>query len=394
MHLETQAGDRIFLEEVEDFLADHLSAELRQAGRRTMGICSPHDANQAWQKILHARGWAAPSWPVEHGGPGWTATQRHLFATACHLAHAPLLAPMGLDMVGPVIMGHGSAEQKAFYLPRILAAEDRWCQGYSEPGSGSDLSSLQTRAVADGDDYIINGTKIWTTYAQYANRMFCLVRTAAEGKPQAGISFVLLEMDSPGITVEPIISISGNHDINQVFLDDVRVPRSNLVGAENDGWSVAKNLLEFERGGRAWGARLRGAFAGLRELAEARGLAREIFGRRLAALEVEIRAVEITEQRVIAELQHTGRMGAASSLLKLTAGDALQTITECSVEVIGVHAAPHQPEARAWGSNLAPIGRADELVVMGSYLDLRARSIAGGSSEVQRNIMAKLVLGM
>jgi len=180
---------------------------------------------------------------VEHGGPGSTATQRHLFATACHLAHAPLLAPMGLDMVGPVIMGHGSAEQKAFYLPRILAATDRWYQGYSEPGSGSDLASLQTRAVADGDDYIINGTKIWTTYAQYANRMFCLVRTATEGKPQAGISFVLLEMDSPGITVEPIISMSGNHDINQVFLDDVRVAKANLVGAENDGWSVAKYLL-------------------------------------------------------------------------------------------------------------------------------------------------------
>jgi acyl-CoA dehydrogenase len=402
MHLETQAGDRIFLEEVEDFLADHLSPELRQAGRRTMGICSPHDANQAWQKILHAKGWAAPSWPVEHGGPGWTATQRHLFATACHLAHAPLLAPMGLDMVGPVIMGHGSAEQKAFYLPRILAATDRWCQGYSEPGSGSDLASLQTRAVADGDDYIINGTKIWTTYAQYANRMFCLVRTATEGKPQAGISFVLLEMDSPGITVEPIISMSGNHDINQVFLDDVRLAKANLVGAENDGWSVAKYLLEFERGGRAWGARLRGAMAGLRELAAARGLDQGsdrglnggAMGRRLAALEVEIRAVEITEQRVIAELQNTGRMGPASSLLKLTAGDALQAITECSVEVIGAYAAPHQPEARAWGSNMAPIGRADELVVMGSYLDLRARSIAGGSNEVQRNIMAKLVLGM
>ena len=394
MHLETGAEDRIFLEEVEDFLADHLSADLRQAGRRTMGICSPHDANQAWQKILHAKGWAAPNWPVEHGGPGWTPTQRHLFATACHLAHAPLLAPMGLDMVGPVIMGHGSAAQKACYLPRILAAEDRWCQGYSEPGSGSDLSSLQTRAVASGDDYIINGTKTWTTYAQYANRMFCLVRTGTEGKPQQGISFILLDMDSPGITVMPIISMSGNHDINQVFLDDVRVPKSNLVGAENDGWTVAKYLLEFERGGRAWGARLRGAYASLRELAEARGLERGIFGRRLAALEIQIRAVEITEQRVIAELQSSGRMGPASSLLKLTAGDALQAITECSVDVIGAYAAPHQPTAREWGSNEGPINNTDELVVMGGYLDLRARSIAGGTNEVQRNIMAKLVLGM
>ena len=394
MHLETQAEDRKFLEEVVDFLADNLSEDLRQAGQRTMGICSPHEANQIWQKILHAKGWAAPSWPVEHGGTGWSPLQRHLYATACHLAHAPLLAPMGLDMVGPVIMGHGSAAQKSYYLPRILAAEDCWCQGYSEPGSGSDLSSLQTSAVPDGNDYIINGTKIWTTYAQYANRMFCLVRTRPSGKPQAGISFILLEMDSPGISVQPIISMSGNHDINQVFLDDVRVPKSNLVGAENEGWTVAKYLLEFERGGRAWGARLRGAFAGLRELTQARGLDRGAIGRRLAALEMAIGSVEITEQRVIAELQTTGRMGPASSLLKLSAGDTLQAITECSVEVIGTYAAPHQAEAREWGSNLEPIGSPDELGVMGGYLNLRARSIAGGTNEVQRNIMAKLVLGM
>ena len=394
MHLDPAAEDQAFREEVRDFLADHLTEELRQAGQRTMGICSPHEASQAWQKILYAKGWAAPSWPVEHGGTGWSVMQRHIFATECHLADAPMLAPMGLDMVGPAIMGHGSAEQQAHYLPRILAAQDSWCQGYSEPGSGSDLASLQCRAGKDGDDYIINGTKIWTTHAQYATRMFCLVRTSTEGKPQEGISFILMDMDSPGITVKPIITIAGNHEVNQVFFDDVRVPRENRVGAENEGWTVAKFLLEFERGGRAWGARLRGALAGLRRLAQARGLDRGHFAQRLAGLAAQVTAVEYTEQRVIAEMAKTGRIGPASSLLKTRAGTVLQDITECGVELIGVYAAPYQPEARQWGSNVEPVGAADELAVVGRYLDQRARSIAGGSNEVQRNIMAKLVLGM
>ena len=394
MHLETAAEDQAFRGEVRDFLADHLTPELRQAGQRTTGICSPHAASQAWQKILYAKGWAAPSWPVEHGGSGWNTMQRHIFATECQLAVAPLLAPMGLDMVGPAIMGHGSAEQKARYLPRILSAEDSWCQGYSEPGSGSDLASLQTRAVADGDDYIVNGTKIWTTHAQYANRMFCLVRTDTSGKPQEGITFLLLDMDSPGVRVEPIITIAGNHEVNQVFFDDVRVPRENCVGAENDGWTVAKYLLEFERGGRAWGARLRGALANLHRLARARGIDRGTFARRLADLAVDVTAVEFTEQRVIAELAKTGRIGPASSLLKTRAGTVLQAISECSVEAIGNYAAPYQPQASQWGSNVQAIGSDDELAVVGRYLDQRARSIAGGSNEIQRNIMAKLVLGM
>jgi alkylation response protein AidB-like acyl-CoA dehydrogenase len=394
MHLDAAAADRTFREEVQDFLDDHLTPELRQAGRRTMGICSPHEASQAWQKILYAKGWAAPSWPVEHGGTGWTPMQRHIFGTELNLADAPMLAPMGLDMVGPAIMGHGSAEQKDFYLPRILAAEDSWCQGYSEPGSGSDLASLQCRADKEGDDYIINGSKIWTTHAQYGTRMFCLVRTSRVGKQQEGISFILLEMETPGITVEPIITLAGNHEVNQVFFDNVRVPQANLVGGENQGWTVAKYLLEFERGGRAWGAKLRGALAELRCLAAARGLDRGTFGQRLAALAVNIQAVEYTEQRVIAELEATGRIGPASSLLKISAGTTLQAISELSVEAIGHYAAPYQPQAREWGSNVEPVGSADELVVMARYLDLRARSIAGGSNEVQRNIMAKLVLGM
>jgi alkylation response protein AidB-like acyl-CoA dehydrogenase len=394
MHLEAQADDQAFRDEVRDFLADYLTPELRQAGQRTMGICSPHEASQAWQKTLFAKGWAAPGWPVEHGGTGWSAMQRHIFATECHLADAPMLAPMGLEMVGPAIMGHGSADQQADYLPRILSAQDSWCQGYSEPGSGSDLASLQCRAIGDGDDYIINGSKIWTTHAQYANRMFCLVRTKSTGKPQAGITFLLLDMASPGIKVEPIITMAGNHEVNQVFFDDVRVPRQNRVGAENDGWTVAKYLLEFERGGRGWGARLRGALANLHRLADARNIVSHSLAQRLAALAVDVRAVEFTEQRVIAELSKSGRIGPASSLLKTRACAVLQAIGECSVEAIGNYAAPYQPQASQWGSNIEAIGRTDELAVVGRYLDQRARSIAGGSNEVQRNIMAKLVLGM
>ena len=394
MHLEAVAADKIFREEVRNFLDKHLSKELRQAGQRTTGICSPHAPGMAWQKILYAKGWVAPSWPVEHGGPGWSPMQRHIFATECNLADAPIMAPMGLDMVGPVIMGHGNAAQKAFYLPRILSGEDSWCQGYSEPGSGSDLASLQCQAVKNGDNYIINGSKIWTTHAQHADRMFCLVRTKNDGKPQAGITFLLLEMNSPGVTVEPIITLAGNHEVNQVFFDNVRVPQANLVGGENQGWTVAKYLLEFERGGRAWGARLHGAMAILRQLVEARNLNSGTFNQRLAGLAAEITAVEFTEQRVIAEMTKTGRIGPASSLLKTRAGTVLQEISECAVEIIGNYAAPHQPAAREWDSNIELLGRADELTVVGHYLDFRARSIAGGSNEIQRNIMAKLVLGM
>ena len=394
MRLEAQADDQAFREEIQNFLAAHLTPELRQAGQRTMGICSPHEASQAWQTILNAKGWAAPSWPVKHGGPGWSAMQCHIFATECNLADAPMLAPMGLGMVGPAIMGHGSTAQQADYLPHILSGRDSWCQGYSEPGSGSDLASVQCRGVRNGDNYIVNGSKIWTTHAQYANRMFCLVRTKTTGKPQQGITFLLLDMDSPGVRVEPIITMAGNHEVNQVFFDDVRVPRNNCVGAENDGWAVAKYLLEFERGGRAWGARLRGELANLHRLADARDISDGSLAQRLAALAVDVTAVEFTEQRVIAELAKTGRIGPASSLLKTRACALLQAIGECGVEAIGNYAAPYQPKASQWGSNVEAIGQTDELAVVGRYLDQRARSIAGGSNEVQRNIIAKQVLGM
>ena len=249
MNLDLSAADLAFQAEIRAFIAENLPADLQRAGRRATSVFIDKQYSLAWQRILHAKGWVAPSWPVEYGGTGWNEMRRFIFQMECIRAGAPSLAPMGLRMVGPCIMRYGTSEQKAHYLPRLLAGEDYWCQGYSEPGAGSDLASLQLSATSDGDDYVLNGSKIWTTHAHWANRMFCLVRTRFEGKPQAGITFLLLDMNSPGLVVKPIITLAGEHEVNQVFFDDVRVPKANRLGEENDGWTVAKFLLEFERGG-------------------------------------------------------------------------------------------------------------------------------------------------
>src|SRR3569833_3515627 len=249
MDLNFTGADAAFRDEVRAFLDENLTPELKEAGSLTTSVFTDKEWNLKWQKILYKKGWVAPTWPVEYGGTGWSDMQRYIFSIECARAGTPGLAPMGLRMVGPCIMRYGTPEQKAHYLPRLLSGEDYWSQGYSEPSSGSDLASLQLRAVSDGDDYVLNGSKIWTTHAQWANRMFILVRTKFEGKPQAGITFLLLDMQSPGIKVRPLITLDGEHEVNQVFFDDVRVPKANRVGEENDGWTVAKYLLEFERGG-------------------------------------------------------------------------------------------------------------------------------------------------
>ena len=238
-----------FRKEVIDFLDKELTTELREAGKLTASVFSEVEYSSKWHKILHKKGWIGSKWPKEYGGTGWDDMQRYIFASECSKAGAPSPTAMGLAMVGPVLMKYGIQEQKDFYLPRILSGEDFWCQGYSEPGSGSDLASLQCKAVKEGDHYIINGTKIWTTHAQHANRIFCLVRTDNSGKPQQGITFILIDMDTPGIEIKPIITMAGDHEVNQTFFDNVKVPVENVVGEENDGWTVAKYLLEFERGG-------------------------------------------------------------------------------------------------------------------------------------------------
>lgn len=393
MDLELTAADLTFRDEVRAFIAANLTPELRRAGERLTSVfCEPR-YSLPWQKILHAKGWAAPAWPKAYGGPGWSEVQRAIFAAECARAGTPTLSPMGLKMVGPVIMGYGTPEQKAYYLPRILSGEDYWCQGYSEPGSGSDLASLQLRAVSDGDYYVLDGSKIWTTHAHFASKMFCLVRTSTEGKPQQGITFLLLDMATPGISVKPIITLAGEHEVNQVFFDGVRVPKSGRVGEENQGWTVAKYLLEFERGG--------GSAPGLNVgLERAQGIAVASHGddvahrRRLIEAEISVTAIDMTERMILAALAGGKNPGPASSMLKINGTEAMQRIDEISVAALGLYAAVDQPAAREAGSNVEAIGPEEGLVAVPRYLNNRAASIYGGSNEIQRNIIAKAVLGL
>ena len=395
MNLDLTPEDSDFRDEVRAFLKDNLTDDLAIAGRLSTSVFIEPQFSLPWQRILHARGWAAPGWPVEYGGTGWSEMQRYIFASECARAGAPSLSPMGLSMVGPCIIGHGTPEQKAHYLPRILSGEDYWCQGYSEPNSGSDLASLGLKAVADGDDYILNGTKIWTTHAQWASRMFCLVRTRFDGKPQVGITFLLLDMNLPGIKVDPIITLAGEHEVNQVFFDDVRVPKAGRLGAENDGWTVAKYLLEFERGGGS-SAGLEVNVARIRALAGKNGLLAgdPAFARDLAATEVALEAIKITEQRVSSALSSGSNPGPAASMLKVQRTEMMQRIDTLGIELGGAYAGVEQIEARQPGTNVDPVGSPDLLTLMPRYLNNRAGSIYGGSNEVQRNIMAKLVLGL
>lgn len=394
MNLDLSADELAFQAEVRRFLEASLTPELRQAGRRATSVFMDKHFSLAWQKILHARGWAAPSWPVAYGGPGWGVMQRAIFAAECARAGAPSLAPMGLRMVGPVIMGHGTPEQKAHYLPRILSGEDYWCQGYSEPQAGSDLAALALSAVSDGDDYVLSGTKLWTTHAHWANRMFCLVRTQTGGKPQAGITFLLLDMQSPGISVAPIVTLAGEHEVNQVFFDQVRVPKSGRIGAENAGWTVAKYLLEFERGGSS-APGLKVALDGVVAMARAEGLTEDpAFRAKLARVGCALEAVEMTEHRVMAALAAGNNPGPASSMLKTQGTETLQMIDELALEAAGPYAAVHQLEARAPSSNLGWVGPEHSLTTTARYLNDRAASIYGGSNEIQRDIMARLVLGL
>jgi alkylation response protein AidB-like acyl-CoA dehydrogenase len=400
LNLELSPEEGAFRDEVRAFLDTALTPELRAAGQRTTSVFTDKRYSIEWQRILHAKGWVAPSWPKEYGGTGWNEMQRYIFARECARAGAPGLAPMGLRMVAPAIMRFGTAEQKAHYLPRILSGEDYWCQGYSEPGSGSDLASLQLRATSDGNDYILNGSKIWTTHAQWADRIFCLVRTRADGKPQAGITFLLIDMKTPGISVKPIITLAGEHEVNQVFFDDVRVPKANRLGEENQGWTVAKYLLEFERGGGS-AAGLKVSLARIRAIAETEPgddgcmlIENSSFSSKLAAVEIVIEAVEMTEHRVMCAFSAGANPGPASSMLKAQGTEAMQRLDELAIEACARYATVEQSEARKVGSNVTPVGPAHSLFAMPRYLNNRAASIYGGSNEIQRNIIAQLVLGL
>ncbi len=390
-----------FREEVRDFLSRSLTDDLRAAGRLSTSVFHNKERAMAWQKILHKQGWAAPHWPEAYGGTGWDVVQRSIFSEECLQAEAPQLIPMGLQMCGPCIIGCGTQQQKDYYLPRILSGEDFWCQGYSEPNAGSDLASLQTSAVSDGDDYIVNGTKIWTTYAHFANRIFCLVRTNRDCKPQQGISFLLMDMDAPGITVEPIIGLDGVREQNTVFFDNVRVPKSNRVGAENDGWTVAKYLLMFERGGQEYAPGLYHALKQIKSIAKQEGdgqgghlINNSLFMARVHQAEIEVAALEFTENRIKAALGSGQSPGALASMTKIIGTELSQTLTELAIEAVGVSGLPLQLDALEPGSDVAAIGPEYALTAMPRYLNTRATSIYGGSNEIQRGIIAKTVLGL
>ncbi|MFI5000671.1 MAG: acyl-CoA dehydrogenase family protein [Reyranellales bacterium] len=402
MDLSLDPQDEAFRDEVRRFLDDNLSEDLREAGRKTGGVFAELAAGMRWHKVLATRGWSAPTWPREFGGTGWSATQRYIFARECTAVDAPRIFSMGIRMVGPVIMKYGTPEQKAKYLPPIVAGDIVFCQGYSEPGSGSDLASLKTRAVRDGEDYVINGTKIWTTGAHVADHMFCLVRTATEGKPQDGISFVLIDsMSVPGLTVKPIVTLAGDHEVNQVFFDNVRTPVANRIGPENAGWTVAKYLLEFERGGDAYTPNLHARIEDVRRIAKeeaADGSGRLIeersFAERLAEAEMEIAALEMIEMQVLSDLSKGHNPGAVSSTMKIRGSETLQKLDHLGVEALAWYAAPFEPEARLLGHNRPTVTPDYGITALPLYLNNRASTIYAGSNEIQRNIIAKAVLGL
>jgi acyl-CoA dehydrogenase len=397
--MQFSAEDEAFREEVRDFLDGHLTPALKAAAARQTTVFPDRDVALPWQAILQAaKGWAAPAWPKAFGGPGFSATQRYIFNQECARAGAPGLIPLGLRMLAPVLFRYGTPEQQAHYLPKILSGEHYWCQGYSEPGSGSDLSSLRTTATRDGDVYRVNGTKLWTTHGHFADHIFCLVRTDSSGAPQRGISFLLIPMATPGISVKPVITLAGDHEVNQVFFDDVVVPVANRVGPENEGWTVAKYLLEFERGGGGAAPGLREALDHTRALAS---LTREDgtsvleqpeIAARLAALAVRLDAFELSELRTLAGLAEGGSPGPESSLAKNLSVRLEQDINTLALEVSAYYGLPQQP--RGLAVNEEPLGPEAGVAVTGRYLNSRAASIFGGSEEVQKNIIAKAVLGL
>ncbi len=395
MNLNFTEEELAFQQDVRQFLQENLPQHIVDGTANNGSVFVETDIALEWQAILVKKGWAVPQWPTEHGGTGWTPAQKYIFSKECYHAGAPMLIPLGLLMLAPVIMAFGTEEQKAEYLPKILSGEHYWCQGYSEPSAGSDLASLKLKAEADGDDYIVNGSKIWTTHAHLADHIFCLVRTDASVKPQAGISFLLIDMDTDGVTVEPIITMAGDHEVNQVFFDNVRVPQSNRIGEENQGWSYAKYLLEFERGGGFSAHRIRHEVSGLRKLMRDASSNNPHFDsshdleRRVSRVEIDLKALEITELRILSSVSGGGNPGPESSIMKLSAVRLEQEVNEMAVEVLGY---------TGFEMNPIPEGnpvRADYISsVVPRYLNNRAASIFGGSQEVQRNIIAKMVLGL
>ncbi|MFZ6844910.1 acyl-CoA dehydrogenase family protein [Undibacterium sp. RuTC16W] len=396
MDLNYTVEDLAFRDEVRAYLEANLPADLKQKVLNHKRM-SREDFVR-WHKILAKQGWVATGWPKEYGGTGWTATQRHIFEEECARAGTPAILPFGVNMVAPVIMAFGNQAQKDYYLPRILNCDDWWCQGYSEPGSGSDLASLKTRAERDGDYYIVNGQKNWTTLAQHADMIFCLVRTESGGRKQEGISFLLIDMKTPGITVRPIIMLDEDHEVNEVFFDNVKVPVQNLIGEENKGWTYAKYLLGHERTNIAAVGRAKRELEFLKRVASEHQkngkplIDDPVYATKVASLEVELMALEITVLRVIS--QDSGRPGPEASLLKIKGTEIQQRLTELMIEAVGPYSLPFDTAFMHGDTEHSVMGDDDAAPLASYYFNFRKTSIYGGSNEIQKNIITQMILGL
>ena len=394
MDLLLSPDDLAFRDEVRRFLADNVPHGIGRAIDLTTGFIVDPEVLIDLHRALHRKGWSVPHWPVEHGGTGWTPVQRYIFDIECGSAGAAIYNASGSHFVGPVIIYYGTPEQQAKYLPRIRSGEDYWAQGYSEPGSGSDLASLKTKAETDGDDYVVNGQKIWTTNAHKANRIFALVRTSSTGKRQEGITFLLIDMDTPGVTVRPSIGNGGDHEVTEVFFNDARVPKANRIGDENKGWEVAKYLLEFERGGRVLAGQVRAQFTKLVQLAGARCPDDGDIRMRLAEIGTDLDAMEMIDISVLSTLQAGGNPGPVSSLLKLRWSEIRQAIAELAVDAAGADALRWRPQRPLYETLQLPPEEEEIAAALPRYLNSRAFSIMGGTSEIQTNILAKSLVGL
>jgi len=398
MDLALTPEHKAFADEVRAFVRQNLSPATK--AKSLAGKHYNREDHVAWQQALGRQGWLAYAWPKKYGGPGWDVTRRFLFENVLAEEGAPRIIPFGPKMVGPVIYTFGTDEQKERFLPGIRSSEVQWCQGYSEPGAGSDLANLRTRAVREGDHYIVNGQKTWTSSAHWADWIFCLVRTNQEAKPQEGISFLLIDMKTPGVTVRPIIMMDGAHHVNDVFLDNVKVPVANRIGAEGEGWTCAKFLLANERLGIAEVPASKRGVRALRDISRAEPqdgatLADDpAFTARIADIDLQVQALEMSELRVLSTMALGGAPGPEVSTLKIRGSEIQQRIAELAMEAVGEYAAPYQPDMLFRDTNKTPIGPDHAPPAAPRYFNMRKTSIYGGSNEIQKNIVSKLVLGL
>lgn len=398
MDLNYTAEEKAFRDEVRTYLAENLSPRLSAKVAEDKRL-NKEDMVE-WHNLLNEKGWLGWHWPVEYGGAGWSPVQAHIFHEEIVFANGPRIVPFGVNMLAPVLIKFGTEEQKKHYLPKILTSEHWWCQGYSEPGSGSDLASLKTEAVLDGDHYVVNGQKTWTTLGHFGDHIFCLVRTKKDCKPQEGISFLLVPMDLPGIEVRPIITLDGEHEVNEVFFTDVRVPAENLVGEENKGWTLAKYLLTYERTGIAGVAYSRQAMDHLKKAADrlksnGQPLRKDpFFAARMGKVEIDLMAMDIFNLRVVAAAGGGAAGGVESSMLKIRGTEVRQELTDLMRRAFGPHAMPFIPESFDEGWNEEPMGPEGAMGAAREYFNMRKVSIYGGSNEIQKNIISKMGLGL